>query len=48
MSVAQQCLRQICVTGYNKTYLHLRVSCPIFSSYFKQMWSFSTDFHLSP
>ena len=40
MNVAQR-LWQICVTGYNKTYLCLHVSCPIFFSEFKQIRSFS-------
>jgi len=34
------------VAGNNKTYFHLYVNFPIFWSDFRQVWSFSTDFHI--
>jgi hypothetical protein len=38
----------ICTAVNNERYLGLHVECPIFLPYFKQIWSFLTDFHSSP
>jgi len=38
----------ICVAVNNEKYLGLNVERPIFLPYFKQIWSFLTDFPRSP
>ena len=36
------------IAGSNRTYLRLRVKCPIFLSDFNQIWIFRTGFHKCP
>jgi hypothetical protein len=49
LNAAKQCpYSEIYVAGNNKTFLRLRVKCPLYLSDCYQIWSFSTDFRKIP